>query len=435
MSLDLTYVSPKLKEVRNLDLAVPGTYESGKPIIRILSFDHVFTVIPSKQRPRKMTLRGSDGVAYAYVLKGHEDIRQDERVMQLFGLVNTLLNNDSESFKRHLSIQQFPTIPLSQNSGLLGWVPNSDTLHNLIKDYRENRRILLNIEHRIMLQMAPDYDNLTLMQKVEVFSYAMDNTTGKDLYRVLWLKSKSSESWLQRRTNYTRSLAVMSMVGYILGLGDRHPSNLMLDRITGKVIHIDFGDCFEVAMHREKYPERVPFRLTRMLTFAMEVSNIDGSYKLSCEAVMRVIRDNKESLMAVLEAFIHDPLLNWRLGNRESPPEPSFTSERRQSLIGGEIEASQFAQVRNGGSYRARRMSVTLDHGVLDPQGNAPGEDKEVQNERALKVLDRVKVKLTGRDFKPHEELNVEKQVGKLIGQATSVENLCQHYIGWCSFW
>ena len=259
MTLDLKYVSPRLKDAHDLDLAVPGTYQSGKPIIKIIAFDHVFSVIPSKQRPRKMTLRGSDGTSYTYALKGHEDMRQDERVMQLFGLVNTLLNNDSESFKRHLTIQRFPAIPLSQNSGISGWVPNSDTLHLLIKEYRESRRILLNIEHRIMLQMAPDYDNLTLMQKVEVFGYAMDNTTGKDLYRVLWLKSRSSESWLERRTNYTRSLGVMSMVGYILGLGDRHPSNLMLDRITGKIIHIDFGDCFEVAMHREKYPERGAF--------------------------------------------------------------------------------------------------------------------------------------------------------------------------------
>lgn len=37
------------------------------------------------------------------------------------------------------------------------------------------------------------------------------------------------------------------MVGYILGLGDRHPSNLMLDRLSGKILHIDFGDCFEVC--------------------------------------------------------------------------------------------------------------------------------------------------------------------------------------------
>lgn len=48
--------------------------------------------------------------------------------------------------------------------------------------------------------------------------------------QVLWLKSRNSEVWLDRRTNYTRSTAVMSMVGYLLGLGDRHPSNLMLDR-------------------------------------------------------------------------------------------------------------------------------------------------------------------------------------------------------------
>ena len=52
---------------------------------------------------------------------------------------------------------------------------------------------------------------------------------------MLWLKSDHSEAWLERRTCYTRSLAVMSMVGYILGLGDRHPSNLMVDRFSGKV--------------------------------------------------------------------------------------------------------------------------------------------------------------------------------------------------------
>lgn len=52
----------------------------------------------------------------------------------------------------------------------------------------------------------------------------------------------------------------------------RHPSNLMLDRLSGKILHIDFGDCFEVAMTREKFPEKIPFRLTRMLINTMEVS-------------------------------------------------------------------------------------------------------------------------------------------------------------------
>lgn len=62
-------------------------------------------------------------------------------------------------------------------------------------------------------------------------------------------------------------------------------------------------------------------------------------------------------------------------------------------------------------------------------------ETKEVQNARALQVLSRVKEKLTGKDGRPGEELNVIDQVSRLISEATNLENLCQHYIGWCSFW
>ncbi|KAJ4287076.1 phosphatidylinositol kinase- protein kinase tor1 [Collariella sp. IMI 366227] len=457
-SLELTYCSPDLLQARDLDLAVPGTYRSGQEIVRIMGFDGTFSVISSKQHPRKLDMTGSDGKTYTFLLKGHEDIRQDERVMQLFGLCNTLLANDSECYKRHLNIQRYPVIPLSQNSGLIGWVPNSDTVHHVIREYRESRKILLNIEHRIMLQMAPDYDNLTLMQKVEVFGYALDNTTGQDLYRVLWLKSKSSEAWLDRRTNYTRSLGVMSMVGYILGLGDRHPSNLMLDRITGKIIHIDFGDCFEVAMKREKYPERVPFRLTRMLTYAMEVSNIEGSFRTTCEHVMRVLRDNKESVMAVLEAFIHDPLLTWRLTTPASPPGPNFISERdqalaaaqgpgrprRPSILEGPIAPTEFLAAQMAGGAAAAGVDGIVQAGgrartnssaaMMPPPppggsslvngGGGQAEMAEVQNARAVEVLDRVALKLTGRDFRPEEELVVTEQVNKLIIEATKLENL-----------
>ncbi|KDO16585.1 hypothetical protein SPRG_17902, partial [Saprolegnia parasitica CBS 223.65] len=312
-TLELQYVSPNLLHAHELQLAVPGTYRAGHAIVKIRSFVPTMLVLTSKQRPRRITIVGTNGLEYMFLLKGHEDLRQDERVTQLFGLVNALLINDRTTSKKDLKITRYPVIPLSHNAGIVGWVPNCDTLHQLIRDYREARKILLNIEHRLMLQMAPDYDVLCLLQKVEVFQYALENTAGQDLYKVLWLKSENSEVWLDRRTNYTRSLAAMSMVGYILGLGDRHPSNLMLHRFTGTIVHIDFGDCFEVAMQREKYPEKIPFRLTRMLTNAMEVSGIEGNFRFSCESVMQVLRDNRHSLMAMLEAFVHDPLICWRL--------------------------------------------------------------------------------------------------------------------------
>ncbi|KAJ7189156.1 phosphatidylinositol 3-kinase [Mycena filopes] len=422
-ALDLQYVSPELLNVRNLDLAVPGTYQSGREVIYIANFAPRLTVISSKQRPRRMGLKGSDGRDYQYILKGHEDLRQDERVMQLFGLVNTLLSVDTDSFKRQLHIQRYPAIPLAPNVGLIGAIQETDTLHELVRDYRHSIKLLLNIEYRLMLQMAPDYENLPLLQKIEVFEYAMENTSGQDLYKILWLKSTNSEHWLERRAAYTRSLAVNSMVGHILGLGDRHPSNLMLERKTGKVVHIDFGDCFEVAMHRDKFPEKIPFRLTRMLTHAMEVSGIEGSFRKTCEISMQVLRDNKESLMAVLEAFVYDPLINWRLMQADDVRQ----GEESDASANHPAEIAWAARPQG----LTRRPLRANENDIFNEAGGETGV-QEVRNKQALLVYNRVQHKLTGRDFNLDIAYSVEDQVDMLIRQAMSLENLCQCFAGWC---
>lgn len=73
--------------------------------------------------------------------------------MQLYSLVNNLLSVDTNSFKRRLHLQYYPVIPLAPNAGLMGWVQDSDTLHVLVRDYRDARKVLLNIEYRLMLQV------------------------------------------------------------------------------------------------------------------------------------------------------------------------------------------------------------------------------------------------------------------------------------------
>lgn len=58
--------------------------------------------------------------------------------------------------------------------------------------------------------------------------------------------------------------------------------------------------------------------------------------------------------------------------------------------------------------------------------------------DRALEVITRIQAKLTGRDFAKSDgdmDLTVEQQVDRLIREATSAENLCQLYIGWCPMW
>eukprot|EP01012_Entosiphon_sulcatum_P054443 TRINITY_DN7521_c0_g1_i1.p1 TRINITY_DN7521_c0_g1~~TRINITY_DN7521_c0_g1_i1.p1 ORF type:complete len:2724 (+),score=384.89 TRINITY_DN7521_c0_g1_i1:801-8174(+) len=413
--LELQAVSPSLLDSRNLELAVPGQYRAGEQPPRIAGFAPSVEVISSKQRPRKLTMNGSDGNDYTFLLKGHEDLRQDERVMQLFGLVNTLLAGDTTTSRRDLNIEKYPVIPLSNNVGLIGWLEHAETLHQLVQEYRHGHKMHLNTEHRLMLQMAGDYDNLMEMQKVEVFEFAMDNTDGQDLNKVLWLRSPSSEVWLDCRTCYSRSLATMSMVGYILGLGDRHPSNVMLQKHTGKVVHIDFGDCFEVAMHREKFPERVPFRLTRMLVHAMEACGIEGTFLHTCERVMKVLRKNRDSLMAMLEAFVYDPLIAWRLAGtqpRKPPPPACKQGENIYAAFEAQQQSSSYCKSSlTSRSTRERELySASL---ITGPQQI---------NRKALEVVTRIKRKLEGTEFAPLVPLSRKRAVDSPVQQPSRAQ-------------
>jgi len=311
-------------------------------------------------------------------------------------------------------------VPLTPNSGLIGWVPHCDTLHAVIKEYREARGINLTQENQLVLKESRDYQNLPAIQKFEIFKRVIYSTDGRDLKNILWIQNRTAETWLEKRTNYTQSLATMSMVGYILGLGDRHCSNLMLDRQSGKIVHIDFGDCFEVAMNRDKYPEKVPFRLTRMLEAAMGVSKIEGDFRSTCESVMAVLRDNRESLMAVLEAFVYDPLIGWRLLGTNAPKDTEKPEISDDPLFQEDPMPSAINKNEN--------MNKSLSDEAVGG---------EVLNSKAMEIIARIQNKLTGGDFSSEQngQVTVEQQVDLLIKEATNIENLAQAYLGWSPYW
>jgi hypothetical protein len=319
-TISLEYVSSKLSHFQDSKISLPGSYCIGNEnylnlnkLIRIQKMGQILKVFNTKQHPRKISMIGTDNKEYLFLLKGHEDLRQDERAMQLFNLINTILANDKSTSNKNLDIITYAVFPLSPNTGIIGWVPNCDTLNQLIKEERSMNNIVLSTEHRKIFKTHPKFETSTMINKIEIFQDALNETQGMEINNIIWIKAKNCETWLKNRTNYSRSLAVMSIVGYILGLGDRHPSNLMLSKKTGQIIHIDFGDCFEVAMKREKFPEKVPFRLTRMLVKALGVSGIEGTFRIISEKVMELLRNNKDSLLAILGSFLYDPLISFRL--------------------------------------------------------------------------------------------------------------------------
>ncbi len=507
MSLD--YISTKLNKLRNSNIYIPGSYspllqniivsEERKRAsdfmgIKIKKIGKKLKIFKTKQHPRQLTMIGENDKEYLFLLKGHEDLHQDERVMQLFHLVNTIIESNQSIKNKNLIIDTFPVLPLSQSTGIIGWVPNCDTLHQLIKEKRDMSHTIQNNENNKLHKLYPKYETAKFMNKVEIFRDTLKESKALEIKDMIWIKSKNCETWLIRRTNYSRSLAVMSMVGYILGLGDRHPSNLMMSRKTGKIIHIDFGDCFEVAMKRDKFPEKVPFRLTKMLIKALEASGVDGTFKIISEKIMELLRNNKDSLLAILGSFLYDPLISFKLMipmiiKQRRMGDKTLTKKKQKNEVKNNenIDNTQYIKNNNlSSSLIIKRNSILNLNNFKNNEMNEINEENDLINSPKKKgkhqkikidiineekekidkkmmenderhifnlyeendeieseelndiakiVLERIEHKLSGTDFSPDIIFDVKKQVERLINEAVSYENLAQSYLGWCPFW
>ncbi|KAK8518220.1 hypothetical protein V6N13_027695 [Hibiscus sabdariffa] len=341
--------------------------------------------------PKVVECLGSDGHKYKQLAKsGNDDLRQDAVMEQFFGLVNTFLQNHRDTWKRRLVIRTYKVVPFTPSAGVIEWVDGTLPLGEYLTGSNRNGgahgrygagdwSFLKCREH-----MSNEKDKRKAFQEVcEKFRPVMHYFF---LERFL-----QPADWFEKRLAYTRSVAATSMVGYIVGLGDRHTMNILIDQATAEVVHIDLGVAFEQGLML-KTPERVPFRLTRDIIDGMGVTGVEGVFRKCCEETVSVMRTNKEALVTIIEVFIHDPLYKWAL----SP-----------------LKALQ----------RQKETDYDLDTNLEGSQDEYEG------NKDAARALLRVKQKLDG--YEEGEMRSVHGQVQQLIQDAIDPERLCQMFPGW----
>jgi PI-3-kinase-related kinase SMG-1 len=121
----------------------------------------------------------------------------------------------------------------------------------------------------------------------------------------------------------------MSIVGYILGLGDRHLDNILVDFSSGDIVHIDYNVCFDKGL-RLKIPEIVPFRLTHTIQAALGLTGVEGIFRGNCEAVLEALKRNKDVILMLLQVFVWDPLVEWMRGDGHD--EAAIGGEERKGM-------------------------------------------------------------------------------------------------------
>lgn len=66
-------------------------------------------------------------------------------------------------------------------------------------------------------------------------------------HREFWLRAGNCHTWFRVTERFARSAAVMAMLGSVLGLGDRHLDNVLVNFEKGHIVHIDYNICFDKA--------------------------------------------------------------------------------------------------------------------------------------------------------------------------------------------
>lgn len=431
----------------NLEIRLPGgRYEkefNGFPKSSNVTFDGVddsITMFQSLQKPKLIVIRGSDLKTYKLLLKRDDDTRKDAKVVGLNTMINRLLKVNTETRKRNLSIAYYSVIPLKANVGVIEFLSNVATVKKLIFTIREridNLRVEREASRLMAQARIPIKTALTEIQPVE--SNLMQQYFDKllEIYRnavesnppVLhqWFIEQFSDptAWYIARNRFVRSTAVMSIVGYILGLGDRHLDNILLFTKSGELLHIDF-DCLFDKAKTLPVPETVPFRLTQTMIDPMGVSSYEGTFRITCEVTASLLREHETPFMNNLETLLYDPLIDWQ-------PEKSNSKKRSEN---------------KPANWRRAKLTVEKDDEFTDYSDFSDGSDYDDEDVTRLKrrrttlhiiepklLFLRVKKKIQG--FVEERELlpmNVQAQVDYLIQEAISDENLSKMFHGWAPY-
>ncbi|KAI2655981.1 Serine-protein kinase ATM [Labeo rohita] len=354
-----------------------GRYED---LVTVRSFSPKFHLAGGVNLPKIIDCEGSDGKSRRQLVKGQDDLRQDAVMQQV--------------------------VPFSQRSGVLEWCSGTmpigeflvDSQSGAHKRFRPQDWHNMSCRKKMMEAQRLEFDG-----KLQAFTEVCQNF--RPVFRYFCMERFLDPAvWLERQLAYTRSVATSSIVGYIVGLGDRHIQNILIDKETAELVHIDLGVAFEQGKILPT-PETVPFRLSRDIVDGMGITGVEGVFRRCCEKTMEVMRSSQEALLTIVEVLLYDPLFDWTMN-----PLKAFYLQQHDE-------------------HAEPNATLNPTPGGDEIDAHRKASDSQSFNKVAERVLLRLQEKLKG--VEEGTVLSVGGQVNLLIQQAMDPKNLSRLFPGW----
>ncbi|XP_014836896.1 PREDICTED: DNA-dependent protein kinase catalytic subunit [Poecilia mexicana] len=425
------------------ELEIPGQYDGrSKPLpeyhAKITGFDERVKVMNSIRRPKRLIIRGDDERDHPFLVKGGEDLRQDQRIEQLFAVMNIVLSHDTSCTRRGLQLRTYQVIPITTRIGLIEWMENTCTLkeflcNTMMGDEQQKVQRGVEIYNKWLSTFGEASTSCISLYGLSYKKAKRDNAVGNflkvlqhvpsDLLKRAFLKMcNGPEAFLSLRSHFITSHALLCVSHWVLGIGDRHLSNFMINTETGGMIGIDFGHAFGSATQFLPVPELMPFRLTQQFVNLIQPLKESGLIQSTMVHSLRAFRAEPDLLLNTMDVFVKEPSLDWKnFEMKQLKKGGTWTqSVNTKEINWFPLQKVNFARRKLEGANPSAITSEELKLGFeKDPafQGmQAVALGSEEHNVRA---------KL------PAANLSVEQQVDCLLDQAMDPNVLGRVYAGW----
>ncbi|KAK4773935.1 hypothetical protein SAY87_028954 [Trapa incisa] len=401
--LKLEEESRVLRDFHVVDVEVPGQYFTDQEIApdHTVKLDRVGADIPIVRRHgssfRRLTIIGSDGSQRHFIVQTSltPNARSDERILQLFRVMNQMFDKHKESRRRHLYIHTPIIIPVWSQVRMV----EDDLMYSTFLEVYENhcarndREADLPITYfKEQLNQAisglvspEDVVNLRLQAYNDITkNLVTDNIFSQYMYKIL---QNGNHIWAFKK-QFAVQLALSSFMSFMLQIGGRSPNKILFAKNTGKIFQTDFHPAYD-ANGMIEFTEPVPFRLTRNMQAFFSHFGVEGLIVSAMCAAAQAVTSPKQyqHLWHQLAMFFRDELISWSWRRPLGMP-------LANSLAGGGMNPVDFKhKVTNNVEHVIARVNGISPHSYSEEDENAMDPLQSVQRG----VMELVEAALTPR--------------------------------------
>ncbi|KAG1055750.1 hypothetical protein G6F43_002312 [Rhizopus delemar] len=340
------------------DVEIPGQYllltDNANGFLHIDRFLPKVEVIRSYGNCfRRVTIRGHDGSLHPFVIQNPaaRQFRREERLMQLFRLLNGVLEHKRESRIRNLTFHLPSIVPLAPNVRMVSDDPSYSTLYEIYEDHCDHMNmhkddpLVYFIEK---LKGSVDRTSEGNHLKAELLNLRMEinediaktmvpsNILSKYMLRTL---RSYSDYWFHRK-RFISQYATATFMSYLFSIGHRTPHKITISRKTGNIWMTELLPGWSQNNPLLGNGESVPFRFTPNIQEYMTAVGVDGLFSSCLMATARSLTEELE-LDQYLYLFVRDELITWHIANQCPATETQFR-ERVQANVLQMMTKAQF---------------------------------------------------------------------------------------------